>query len=153
MISHEGVSVGTDLRQAAGGFALGVPGGIELDGVAIDLSKVKVPACFISTVEDHIAPWKTTYQGAKHLGGMVRFVLGGSGHVAGIVNPPAEKRYCYWTNAAMPATLTEWFEGAEQHVGSWWDDWQAWMERQNPGEQVLARYTGARSQGDRGRAR
>jgi polyhydroxyalkanoate synthase subunit PhaC len=123
---------------------LGVPGGIELDGVPIDLSKVKVPACFISTVEDHIAPWKATYKGAKYLGGTVRFVLGGSGHVAGIVNPPAAKRYYYWTNEAMPATPEQWFEGAEQHVGSWWGDWQAWMERQNAGEKVPARVPGER---------
>jgi poly[(R)-3-hydroxyalkanoate] polymerase subunit PhaC len=123
---------------------LGVPGGIELYGVPIDLSKVKVPACFISTVEDHIAPWKATYKGAKYLGGTVRFVLGGSGHVAGIVNPPAAKRYYYWTNEAMPATPEQWFEGAEQHVGSWWGDWQAWMERQNAGEKVPARVPGER---------
>ena len=81
---------------------LAVPGGIELAGVPIDLSKVKVPAYFISTVEDHIAPWKTTYKGASYLGGPVRFVLGGSGHVAGIVNPPAANKYHYWTNEAMP---------------------------------------------------
>jgi len=123
---------------------LGVPGGIELRGVPIDLSKVKVPACFISTAEDHIAPWKTTYKGAKYLGGTVRFVLGGSGHVAGIVNPPAAKRYYYLTNEAMPATPEQWFEGAERHEGSWWEDWQAWMERQNAGEKVPARVPGER---------
>ncbi len=123
---------------------LAVPGGIELDGVPIDLSKVKVPACFISTVEDHIAPWKTTYKGAKYLGGKVRFVLGGSGHVAGIVNPPAAKRYYYLTNEAMPATAEQWFEGAERHEGSWWEDWQAWMERQNAGDKVPARVPGDR---------
>jgi len=123
---------------------LGVPGGIELDGVPIDLSKVKVPACFISTVEDHIAPWKTTYKGAKYLGGTTRFVLGGSGHVAGIVNPPAAKRYSYWTNEAMPATPEQWLEGAQQHIGSWWEDWQSWMERQNAGEKVPARVPGGR---------
>jgi polyhydroxyalkanoate synthase len=121
---------------------LGVPGGIELGGMPIDLSKVKVPACFISTVEDHIAPWKTTYKGAKYLGGTVRFVLGGSGHVAGIVNPPAAKRYCYWTNETMPATPTEWFEGAEQHVGSWWDDWQAWMDSKTPERRCWHGYQG-----------
>ena len=81
---------------------LGVPGGITLEGVPIDLSKVKVPAYFISTAEDHIAPWKTTYKGSQYLGGDVRFVLGGSGHIAGIVNPPAAKKYHYWTNEARP---------------------------------------------------
>jgi len=121
---------------------LGVPGGIELAGVPIDLSQVKLPAYFISTVEDHIAPWKTTYKGAKYLGGPVRFVLGGSGHIAGIVNPPAAKKYHYWTNQAMPATADEWFGAAVQHPGSWWQDWQAWMEARNPGDRVAARVPG-----------
>jgi polyhydroxyalkanoate synthase len=118
---------------------LGVPGGIELAGVPMDLSKVKVPAYFISTAEDHIAPWKTTYQGAKYLGGPVRFVLGGSGHIAGIVNPPAAKKYQYWTNEAFPATADEWLAGAAAQPGSWWEDWQRWMEAQNGGEKVPAR--------------
>jgi polyhydroxyalkanoate synthase len=118
---------------------LGVPGAIELAGVPIDLSKVKAPAYFISTVEDHISPWKTTYKGAKYLGGPVRFVLGGSGHIAGIVNPPAAKKYHYWTNDASPATPEAWLEGAAQHPGSWWEDWQRWMDAQNAGDKVPAR--------------
>jgi polyhydroxyalkanoate synthase len=117
---------------------LAEPGGIELDGVPIDLGTVRAPAYFISTVEDHIAPWKTTYKGAKYLGSAqrraVRFVLGGSGHIAGIVNPPAAKKYHYWVNDALPDTADEWFAGAKQIPGSWWEDWQAWMEQQNAGE-------------------
>lgn len=118
---------------------LGVPGAVTLAGVPIDLSRVKVPAYFISTAEDHIAPWKTTYQGAKYLGGDVRFVLGGSGHIAGIVNPPAAKKYQYWTNEAVADTPEAWFEGATQHPGSWWEDWGRWMEQQNGGDKVPAR--------------
>jgi polyhydroxyalkanoate synthase len=118
---------------------LGVPGGIQLEGVPIDLSQVKVPAYFISTAEDHIAPWKTTYKGSRYLGGDVRFVLGGSGHIAGIVNPPAAKKYHYWTNDARPETADEWFSTATQHPGSWWNDWQAWIDAQNGGEKVPAR--------------
>ena len=121
---------------------LGVPGGITLDGVPIDLSKADVPAYFISTVEDHIAPWKTTYRGSRYLGGDVRFVLGGSGHIAGIVNPPAAKKYHYWTNDAHPATPEEWFSTATQHPGSWWEDWQAWIDARNGGEKVPARTPG-----------
>ena len=121
---------------------LGVPGGITLEGVPIDLSKVKVPAYFISTAEDHIAPWKTTYKGSQYLGGDVRFVLGGSGHIAGIVNPPAAKKYHYWTNDARPDAADDWFKTATQHPGSWWEDWQAWMDRQNAGEKVTAREPG-----------
>jgi polyhydroxyalkanoate synthase len=122
---------------------LGEPGGIELDGVPIDLQAVKTPAYFISTVEDHIAPWRTTYKGARYLGGAehgaVRFVLGGSGHIAGIVNPPAAKKYHYWANDALPLAPEEWFAGAKQIPGSWWEDWQAWVDRQNGGEKVPAR--------------
>jgi len=118
---------------------LGVPGGISLRGVPIDLSKVTVPAYFISTAEDHIAPWKTTYKGSKYLGGAVRFVLGGSGHIAGIVNPPAAKKYQYWTNDTNPATADEWLKTASPHPGSWWEDWQAWMDQRNAGEKVAAR--------------
>jgi polyhydroxyalkanoate synthase len=118
---------------------LGVPGGIVLDGVPIDLSKVKQTSYFVSTVEDHIAPWKTTYKGSKYLGGEVRFVLGGSGHIAGIVNPPAAKKYHYWTNDARPDSAEDWFNTATQHAGSWWDDWQAWIEAQNENEKVPAR--------------
>src|ERR1043165_5886181 len=118
---------------------MGVPGGLELGGVPIDLSKVKVPSYFISTVEDHIAPRKTTYKGAKYLGGPVRFVLGGSGHIAGIVNPPAAKKYHYWANEELPATPDAWFAGASKIPGSWWEDWEAWIERLNGGARVPAR--------------
>jgi polyhydroxyalkanoate synthase len=122
---------------------MGEPGGIKLDGVPIDLGKVKLPAYFISTVEDHIAPWKTTYKGARYLGGAgrgaVRFVLGGSGHIAGIVNPPASNKYHYWTNDTLPATADEWFASAKQLPGSWWNDWQRWIAERNGGEKVPAR--------------
>jgi polyhydroxyalkanoate synthase len=118
---------------------LGVPGGITLAGVPVDLSKVKLPAYFISTVEDHIAPWKTTYKGSRYLGGPVRFVLGGSGHIAGIVNPPAAKKYHYWTNEAGAPGADEWLQGATQHPGSWWEDWQRWIAALNGEDRVPAR--------------
>src|SRR5438128_2655372 len=121
---------------------LGVPGGIELAGQPIDLLRVKTPSYFISTVEDHIAPWKGTYRGARCLGGMVRFVLGGSGHIAGIVNPPAAKKYHYWTNDNFPPTPEEWLAGATQRPGSWWDDWRTWVDRMNRAEKVSARAPG-----------
>ena len=122
---------------------LGVPGGISLAGVPIDLSKVTLPAYFVSAVEDHIAPWKSTYRGARYLGGPVRFTLAGSGHIAGIVNPPAARKYHYWTNEALPESPEAWFESATQHPGSWWPDWQAWIDAQNAGEpKVPARVPG-----------
>ncbi|QDX82072.1 class I poly(R)-hydroxyalkanoic acid synthase [Denitratisoma sp. DHT3] len=118
------------------------PGGLTLAGVPIDLSKIEAPCYFISTVEDHIAPWKGTYLGATRLGGPVRFVLGGSGHIAGIVNPPAANKYGYWTNDQAkkpPADADDWFAAAKQHEGSWWTDWQQWIVARNGGATVPAR--------------
>jgi polyhydroxyalkanoate synthase len=106
------------------------PGGLTLGGVPIDLGKIKVPSYFISTVEDHIAPWKSTYLGARRFAGPVRFVLGGSGHIAGIVNPPVANKYGYWVGgAALPETSDEWMSKAKQNEGSWWNDWQAWVTK------------------------
>ncbi|HEY0882620.1 MAG TPA: class I poly(R)-hydroxyalkanoic acid synthase [Archangium sp.] len=114
------------------------PGGITLEGTPIDLSKVKVPAYFISCAEDHIAPWKTTYLGSTALGGPVRFVLGGSGHIAGVVNPPSANKYGYLTNDAHPSSPDAWQAGAKKNEGSWWTDWNAWVTKDAP-EQVPAR--------------
>ena len=121
--------------------ALREPGGVTLDGVPIDLSTSKVPTYFVSAIEDHIAPWKTTYAGTKILGGPSRFVLSGSGHIAGMINPPAANKYGYWTNAKLPATPDEWLEGAKQHEGSWWTDWQAWVGERT-GREVAPRVPG-----------
>ncbi len=117
------------------------PGGIELGGVPIDLSTVKTPAYFISAREDHIAPWQATYQGARLLGGSTKFVLGGSGHIAGIINPPEKNKYCYWTNRNMPADPARWLENAEYHEGSWWGDWVRWLNHRSGGR-VPARQPG-----------
>jgi len=116
------------------------PGGVDIDGVPIDLGRIKVPCYFISTLEDHIAPWKSTYLGAKNFGGPVRFVMGGSGHIAGIVNPPAANKYGYWVSpaATLPETADQWLERVEQQSGSWWTDWQAWVTTHND-EKVAAR--------------
>ena len=118
------------------------PGGIILDDVPIDISKIKIPAYFISTAEDHIAPWKSVYKGARVLSGKVRFVLGGSGHIAGIVNPPAANKYCYWTNPEFPEDSEQWLGAAARHDGSWWNDWQAWIDNNNGGVKVAARLPG-----------
>jgi polyhydroxyalkanoate synthase len=107
------------------------PGGIELGGVKIDISKVKTPCYFISTIEDHIAPWKSTYAGACVPSGKVKFVLGGSGHIAGIVNPPVANKYGYWTNDAtdgnLPESPEDFLAGATQNAGSWWTHWNQWL--------------------------
>jgi polyhydroxyalkanoate synthase len=134
------------LRNMYLGNKLREPGGIEIAGVAIDISKVKTPCYFISTVEDHIAPWKSTYKGAHLPSGPVKFVLGGSGHIAGIVNPPAANKYGYWTNEELPADADDFLKGATQNPGSWWVDWQNWLLGQTNGEKkVPARKPGSGS--------
>ena len=100
------------------------PNALTLAGTKIDLSKVTVPSYFVSAIEDHIAPWKTTYAGTQIVKGKNRFVLSGSGHIAGMINPPSANKYCYWTNPNLPASADEWFAGAQQHEGSWWTDWR-----------------------------
>jgi polyhydroxyalkanoate synthase len=117
------------------------PGGITLGGVPIDLSKATAPTYFVSAMEDHIAPWKTTYAGPHLMRGKARFTLSGSGHIAGMINPPAAKKYCYWTNDALPDTADAWFAGATQHEGSWWTDWRAWLNKYQ-GAPVAARVPG-----------
>ncbi len=109
---------------------LSEPGGIELDGVKIDLSKIKVPTFIMAAKEDHIAPWKSTYAATQLYAGPVRFVLAASGHIAGVVNPPAATKYNYWTNESLksyPADSDLWMAGAQAHPGSWWSDWQRWV--------------------------
>jgi polyhydroxyalkanoate synthase len=120
---------------------LAQPGGLELAGAAIDLGRVRTPLYFASTLEDHIAPWRSTYKGAKLFPGLVRFVLGGSGHIAGIVNPPAARKYSYWTRSTLPEDPEEWLKGASQHPGSWWPDWGGWIAPHG-GNKVAARIPG-----------
>ncbi len=117
------------------------PGGIELCGVPIDLTSIDLPAYIISTREDHIAPWKSTYAATQLYKGPTRFVLAGSGHIAGIVNPPAANKYGYWTNNRKAKSPDTWFKGATQHEGSWWNDWNEWVGK-FAGGQVNARTPG-----------
>ncbi len=120
---------------------LAVPGGITLRGEPIDLRRIKIPAYFLSTREDHIAPWKATYRGARLLSGPTRFVLAASGHIAGVVNPPDSGKYNHWINAELPADPQEWLAGATELAGSWWPDWHRWITAQAP-ERVPARIPG-----------
>ena len=103
------------------------PGGIVLDGQPIDLRKITVPAYFLSTREDHIAPWKSTYRGTKLLGGRNRFTLAASGHIAGVVNPPDGGKYSYWTSDSLPDEPETWLASATEIAGSWWPDWHRWI--------------------------
>lgn len=115
-------------------------GGIKLCGTPIDVTQIHVPSYFLSTKDDHIAPWVSTYEGMMLLGGKKRFVLAASGHVAGVINPPTAHKYHYWTNERLDDRehADEWLAKAEQHGGSWWDDWAKWVKKY-AGKKVAAR--------------
>ncbi|WP_281546040.1 class I poly(R)-hydroxyalkanoic acid synthase [Grimontia sp. SpTr1] len=109
---------------------------VKVGGVWIDLNKIKIPTYFISTKEDHIALWQGTYRGALNVGGNKTFVLGESGHIAGIVNHPAKGKYGYWVNDELSESADEWFESAEHTAGSWWTHWDEWLSAYNPKEKI-----------------
>jgi polyhydroxyalkanoate synthase len=118
------------------------PGQLVIDGVPIDLGKIKTPTCFVSMHDDHVAPWRATYSGPHLFGGPTRFILGGSGHNAGIVNPPVAKKHGYWTNPELPPAADDWLAGATRHEGSWWPEWASWLAAADDGK-VPARVVGA----------
>ncbi|PQZ84144.1 MULTISPECIES: class I poly(R)-hydroxyalkanoic acid synthase [unclassified Brevundimonas] len=125
------------LRRMYGQNAL-AKGEFEIDGQRIDLSTVKTPLYFLSSREDHIAPMNSVYRSARLFGGPVTYTLAGSGHIAGVINPPAANKYQHWINPALPETLEEWQAGAQQHPGSWWTHWAAWL-REKSGKTIPAR--------------
>jgi polyhydroxyalkanoate synthase subunit PhaC len=110
------------------------PNEIVVKGVPIDLKQIRQDVYAVGTQQDHIVPWKAAWRISEFAGGNVRFVLGGSGHIAGISSPP-EKGKGYWTNDTLARTADEWFAGAEQHKGSWWTDWVEWL-KPHSGKQV-----------------
>ncbi len=119
------------------------PNTLNLNDTPIDLTKVETPTFILSTKEDHIAPWLATYSAVNAFSGPVKFVLAGSGHIAGVINPPGEKeKYGYWVNDKKEETPEAWFEGAKQTDGSWWPEWQKWLSRKS-GKKVPARIPGA----------
>jgi len=117
-------------------------GDLVLDGVPIDLGAVETPLLAISLKDDHVSAWQATYDSARLVGGPVEFLLGGSGHNAGVINPPSANRHGYWVNAAMPETAEEWLEGAERREGSWWPHWQARLSDGGKAAKVEARVPG-----------
>ncbi len=117
-------------------------GTVKIGDTPIDLNAIKIPIYNLATREDHIAPPKSVMLGSKFFGGPVRFVLSGSGHIAGVVNPPARKKYQYWTGPRpRGADLDKWLAKAKEHPGSWWPDWLAWLKKQGAAE-VPARVPG-----------
>jgi len=110
-----------------------VQGATTQCGVRIDLSKVKVPLYLLASREDHIVPWQSAYRSKDILGREPRFVLAASGHVAGVINPPARKKRSYWLNDNLEIDAENWLDRAVEKPGSWWPDWDAWMKRHSSG--------------------
>jgi polyhydroxyalkanoate synthase len=120
-------------------------GEMEIAGTRVDLGKVKIPIYNLSTREDHIAPARSVLFGSSFFGGPVRFVLAGSGHIAGVVNPPSKNKYQYWTGPKPQGDdLEAWLAQAEEHPGSWWPDWLAWLKQHDPAEAKARRPGGGK---------
>lgn len=120
---------------------LAKPGGITLDGVPIDLTRIQIPIYLQAAKDDHIAPYPSVFKSTGLYAGPVRFVLAGSGHIAGVINPPAAKKYQHWINEDAPLELQDWLDGAVEHPGSWWEDWHRWLKPLS-GKKVPARQPG-----------
>jgi polyhydroxyalkanoate synthase len=116
-------------------------GEMEVAGERLDLSKVTIPVYNLATREDHIAPAKSVFLGSSFFGGPVRFVLAGSGHIAGVVNPPGKQKYQFWSGPNPDGDLKEWIAAAREQPGSWWPDWLAWLRKLDR-KQVAARKPG-----------
>jgi polyhydroxyalkanoate synthase len=121
------------------------PGGLSMCGESVDLSEVKMPVYILATREDHIVPWQTAYRSTALLGGEVRFVLGASGHIAGVINPAKKNRRSYWLGGQLPADPDAWFESAAETPGSWWSDWDGWLKKFAGGEKAAPKKPGGRA--------
>ncbi len=126
---------------------LRVPGQLTVCGEKLDLSKIKAPVYIYGSREDHIVPWDSAYRSTQVLSGKKRFVLGASGHIAGVINPPAKKKRSHWIGktAALPADHQKWFETAIEHPGSWWTDWSAWLAGHAGAKKAAPKTPGSRA--------
>ena len=104
---------------------------MRIGGDEVDLGRVKIPIYNLAAKEDHIAPALSVFEGSKFFGGNVTYVLGGSGHIAGVINPPHKNKYQYWVGGKVKGSFDDWFNNAEMTDGSWWPHWQKWIEAQN----------------------
>ena len=111
-----------------------IPGATTQCGLPIDLSKVQTPLYVLASREDHIVPWQSAYRSKGLIGKQPRFVLAASGHVAGVINPPARNKRSYWTHANLDCDAADWLEKAEEKPGSWWPDWDAWLKQHSSGK-------------------
>ena len=134
---------GLYLRKMYQENLLAKPEGLSLAGVPIDLGRIDIPTYIVATREDHIAPWQSCFAACGLYRGQRRFVLGASGHIAGIINPPEAGKYGYWTGPVVESQEADaWLAAAEHHEGSWWNDWQTWQRRRSGGKKVPARVPG-----------
>jgi poly(R)-hydroxyalkanoic acid synthase, class I len=116
---------------------LRVPGALTVSGEKVDLSRIEAPVYLYGSREDHIVPWESAYASTQILSGPKRYVLGASGHIAGVINPPQKKKRSYWTNEQLDTDFNQWLEGATEHPGSWWTDWSDWL-KQHAGKEIAA---------------
>ncbi len=116
---------------------LSKPGKLSICGEPIDLSKIKTPCYFLSCIEDHIAPWKSTFKATEIFNTNIEFVLGASGHIAGVINPASKNRRNFWVNGEMGKGADQWLETAERQEGSWWNNWNTWLKKR-AGKQIAA---------------
>lgn len=121
------------------------PGALTVCGQKVDLGKIKAPFYIYGSREDHIVPWMAAYRSVPLIKGKRRFVLGASGHIAGVINPPAQRKRSHWTNDKLPDDAQAWFDGATEHAGSWWPDWAAWLKAQSGGQVAAPRTYGSRA--------
>ncbi len=119
------------------------PGGVVIDGTPIDLGAIKTPVFVVALKDDHVSAWKETYAGRALFGGETRFLLGGSGHNAGMINPPAANKHGYWIGGPEGADADAWLAGATQKAGSWWPEWQGWLDAAAADDKVKARKVGS----------
>ena len=117
------------------------PGKITMNGTPLDLTKITIPTYIQAGHTDHICPWKSVYKDTWHFSGPKRFMLAGSGHIAGVVNPPSAKKYNHWLSDDLPHDPEEWLKGATSKPGSWWNDWHSWLAKKS-GPKVAARIPG-----------
>jgi polyhydroxyalkanoate synthase subunit PhaC len=131
----------TFMRSIILNNSLTKPGALTISTVPINLMDIRTPLFFVSLRDDHVAGWQDTYRGASRFKAEKRFILGGSGHNAGTINPPAAKKHGYWTNPEMPTDAENWFKSAKRNEGSWWPEWADWLKERSGGE-ITARAVG-----------
>ncbi|WP_303785548.1 class I poly(R)-hydroxyalkanoic acid synthase [Azovibrio restrictus] len=122
--------------------SLRIPGKLEMCGVRVDLGQLDMPVYLLATREDHIVPWHSAYLSTRLLSGNIRFVLGASGHIAGVINPASKNKRSYWVNEDLKSDAESWLAAAEEKKGSWWNDWALWLKAHGGGEKAAPRNPG-----------